>query len=149
MRSLFETSERLEILDRLSVLGAGSARQWGKMDPAQMLCHCSNALESATGDRPKNQSFLGRILTPFIRSSILSEKPFGRNAPTDPTYRVSDPHEFEAERDRLVGLIDRFVEAGADAAGRQIHPFFGKLTGDEWGQLLYKHLDHHLRQFGV
>lgn len=118
------------------------------MNPAQMLCHCSRALETGTGDRPMKQKLLGKILMPFFRASILGEKPFSRNSPTDPTFVVSDEREFAAERARLTGLIDRFVANGAAQAGTRTHAFFGKMTGDEWGELMYKHIDHHLRQFG-
>lgn len=149
MKSLFEHTDRDEILKRMTDLQPGSVRQWGKMNPAQMLCHCSQALETATGDRPMKQAFLGRILTPFIRSSILGEKPFSKNAPTDPTFVVADERDFTAERSRLTTLIDRFVQRGAASAGTATHSFFGRLSGEEWGRLMYKHIDHHLRQFGA
>jgi hypothetical protein len=118
------------------------------MEPAQMLCHCAIALETGTGDRPMKQKLIGKILMPFFRSKILGEKPFGKNSPTDPTFVVSGTRDFAAERTRLTGLVHRFVEKGEDAAGKQEHAFFGKMTGREWGELMYKHIDHHLRQFG-
>jgi Protein of unknown function (DUF1569) len=133
---------------RIHALQPAAAREWGKMNPAQMLCHCSRALETATGDRPTKQVFLGKLLTPFIRSSVLGEKPFSKNSPTDPTFVVADERDFADERARLLMLIDRFVARGPAAAGDAPHAFFGKLSGDEWGQLMYKHIDHHLRQFG-
>lgn len=148
MKSLFEPADREAILARLAALQPESARHWGKMDPAQMLCHCSLALETGTGDRPMKQKFIGKILMPFFRSSILGEKPFDKNSPTDPTFVVSVPRDFNAERTRLVNLIQRFVERGESAAGKETHAFFGKMTGQEWGELMYKHIDHHLRQFG-
>jgi hypothetical protein len=118
------------------------------MDPAQMLCHCAIALEAGTGDRPMKQKLIGKILMPFLRSKILGEKPFSKNSPTDPTFVVSGTRDFDAERTRLKGLVHRFVENGEDAAGKYTHAFFGKMTGREWGELMYKHIDHHLRQFG-
>lgn len=146
--SLFVPADRESLLRRIQALDPDSARQWGKMNPAQMLCHCSRALETATGDRPMKQKLIGKILMPFFRSSILGEKPFSKNSPTDPTFVVSDEREFAAERARLTDLIDRFVANGAALAGTLTHAFFGKMTGDEWGELMYKHIDHHLRQFG-
>lgn len=119
------------------------------MNAAQMVTHCARALETGTGDRPMKQKFLGRIITPFIRSSIFGAKPFGRNSPTDPSFVVSDERDFLAERQRLLDLIDRLVERGPAAAASQTHAFFGKLSGEEWGELMYKHSDHHLQQFGV
>jgi Protein of unknown function (DUF1569) len=147
MKSLFNVAERDEILDRLSKLKADNPRQWGKMNVAQMLTHCSLAIEGATGDRPSKQRFIGRILAPLVRKSVLGEKPFGKGAPTDPVLVITDERNFEVERTRLVSLIQRFAAAGPQEAGKYIHSFFGKLTGDEWGTLMHKHLDHHLRQF--
>ena len=149
MQTLFDENDRTALLARIGALQPSASRQWGKMDVAQMLCHCAHALETGSGDRPMKQSFVGKVLAPFVRSSVLGSKPFGKNSPTDPTFVVSDERDFNAERTRLVGLIDRFASRGPDAAGTMTHSFFGKLTGDEWGRLMHKHIDHHLRQFGA
>ena len=149
MKSLFSPTDREGLSLRLATLEPETARQWGKMDPAQMLLHCAIGLEAATGDRPMQQVFLGKLVTPFIRRTVLGEKPFRKNVPTDPTFVVSDRRDFEVERTRLATLIDRFVQYGPESAGRVPHAFFGRLSGDEWGRLMYKHLDHHLRQFGI
>lgn len=148
MKTLFDTADREAILARLSALQPECTRQWGTMDPAQMLCHCAIALETGTGDRPMKQKLIGKILMPLFRSKILGEKPFAKNSPTDPTFVVSGARDFAAERTRLTALIQRFVERGEEAAGKETHAFFGKMTGKEWGELMYKHIDHHLRQFG-
>jgi hypothetical protein len=149
MNSLFTQPGMDSILKRLASLAAGSTRQWGKMTPSQALTHCSLVLETATGLNPVKQSFLGKIVTPFIRSTVLGDKPFSKNSPTDPKFVVSDAGEFEAERKRLVGLLGKFQQLGPEKVGQNEHSFFGKLTGDEWGRLQYKHIDHHLRQYGV
>lgn len=149
MKSLFQSDDRDALLARLEALQPEATRQWGKMDPAQMLCHCAIALETATGDRPMKQAFLGKILMPFLRSTILGEKPFSRNGPTDPSFVVSDQRDFANERTRLTTLIAKFVQRGEDAAAKETHAFFGKLSGKEWGELMHKHIDHHLRQFGM
>lgn len=149
MKTLFDSTDREALLQRLQALGPDHPRQWGKMDLPQMLAHCSISMETPTGDRPMKQAFLGKLLTPLIRSTVLGEKPFSRNGPTDPSFVVSGSPDFEAERNRLVGLIHRLAERGPDAAGQAIHPFFGRLSGEEWGRLMHKHLDHHLRQFGA
>ena len=149
MKSLFEPADRESLLKRLEALQPDSARQWGKMDTAQMLCHCAIALETGTGDRPMKQKLIGKLLMPFIRKSIFGEKPFSRNSPTDPSFVVTNEREFAAERNRLQELIRRFVERGPSAAAQSTHAFFGRMTGQEWGQLMYKHIDHHLQQFGA
>jgi hypothetical protein len=149
MKSLFDPAHRAALLARIAELQPDAPRQWGTMDAAQMLCHCALALETGTGDRPMKQAFLGKILMPFIRSSILGAKPFSRNSPTDPTFKVAGTRDFAAERARLLQLIERFVERGEAAAGTHTHSFFGRMTGREWGELMHKHLDHHLQQFGT
>ena len=149
MKNLFDPADREPLQKRLMALKPDSPRLWGKMSSAQMLCHCALALETGTGERPMKQKLLGKLLMPFFRSAILGEKPFSRNAPTDPTFVVSNEKEFAAERERLLTLIERFVRNGVENAGRQTHAFFGKMTGQEWGELMHKHIDHHLRQFGV
>ena len=149
MKSLFESSDREALLARVASLKADSTRLWGKMSPAQALCHCAIALEAATGDRPTKQAFLGKILTPFIRSTVLGEKPFGKNGPTDPSFVVKDERDFATERTRLVSDIDKFVQRGPSSAATATHAFFGRLNGQEWGELMYKHIDHHLQQFGA
>jgi hypothetical protein len=149
MKSLFDPPDRQSIRDRFDTLQPASARQWGKMDPAQMLTHCSLTLEMATGDPPMKQKLIGKILSPLVRSLVTTDKPFSKNGPTDPKFVVSDARDFAKEKERLTKILDRFCDLGPAAAGRQTHAFFGKLTGDEWGWLMYKHLDHHLRQFGM
>lgn len=149
MNNLFDSADRASIQARLAGLSPSAVRQWGKMDAAQMMAHCSVALETATGDAPRKQAMIGRLLSRFVRSSLLGEKPFSRNSPTDPTFIVTDMRNFEAEKRRLGILVDRFAEAGPEKAAAQTHSFLGRLEGHEWAVMMYKHLDHHLRQFGA
>ena len=149
MHDLFDDASRREILERLDRLGPESSRQWGKMDAAQMMCHCTTALEAATGDKPRKRSLIGRLLGPLVRGKLLGDQPFSRNSPTDPTFVITDPRDFALEKGRLLAVIHRFVELGPEHAGASTHSFFGRLGGREWGRLMGKHLDHHLRQFGV
>lgn len=149
MPNLFEPAAKQSILKRLSALSSDATRQWGKMDAAQMMAHCSVAMEAGTGDKPLKQALIGKIFAPFVRSSFLGEKPFGRNSPTDPTFIVKDARDFAKEKQRLAGLVARFCERGPSAAGKNTHSFLGKISGNDWGVVMYKHMDHHLRQFGA
>lgn len=149
MKTLFDASDRNALEARIRALTPENRRLWGKMNAAQALCHCQRPLETAVGDKPMKQAFIGKLIVPFIRKTIFSEKPFGKNSPTDPTFVVADERELNAERDQLLKLIDRFVAQGPEGAGRETHSFFGKLSGAEWGELMYKHIDHHLQQFGA
>ena len=148
MKTLFNQEDRAALRARLQTLKPDSPRRWGKMNVAQMVTHCARALAVGAGDVTTKQSLFGKLLSPFVRSSILGEKPFSRNSPTDPKLIVADPRELTVERQRLFDLMDRFAERG-DSVASSTHSFFGRLSATEWGQLMYKHIDHHLQQFGA
>ena len=150
MKNLFEPTRAEEVKERLARLRPDSARQWGKMSPAQALAHCSTAMEWAVGDRLAPRMFLGRILGGMIKPKVVgNDEPMRRNSPTVPTLVVADERDLAKERERLRGLIDRFAAGGPAGCTKHPHSFFGRLTPEEWAILMYKHLDHHLRQFGV
>ena len=150
MKSIFEKETCDELLTRLGNLSPECERQWGKMSCSQMMEHTARVLEMATSDeQPVKQIFLGKLLAWTVKGQFLGEKPFRKNAPTGPDYRIADEPELEATRERLKQMILRFHERGADGLDGNVHPFFGRLTGKQWGETQYKHVDHHLRQFGV
>jgi hypothetical protein len=150
MRNLYETATVEEVKQRLLRLRPDSQRQWGKMGPAQMLAHCSATLEIATGDQRPPRMLIGRVLGHVAkRAALRDEAPMRRNAPTAKILLMRDDKNFETERVRLTGLIDRFSAGGPAKCTTHPHLFFEPLTPDEWSALMYKHLDHHLRQFGA
>ena len=150
MKSLFEPAAVNEITDRMAHLGADSERQWGKMNVAQMLAHCSAAIRMAEGKVTPPRSLLGRLLGPLAKKSlIVNGEPMRRNAMTDKSVLVTDERDFMAERQRLREAIDRFASGGPRICTKHPHFFFGPLNPVEWAVLMYQHLDHHLRQFGV
>jgi hypothetical protein len=148
MKSLFESATVAELKARLDVLGPESKRQWGKMNVAQALAHCSAVMEMALGDSRPPRLLIGRLIGPFFKSFYSNEKPFSQNSPTNQSFIVSDARDFGFERERLQSLIDRFFVGGAAGCTRHPHCFFGKLKAEEWATGMYKHLDHHFRQFG-
>jgi hypothetical protein len=147
--SMFEAADRQRIGARLDALRPEGPRLWGKMDAAQMLAHCAVALELPMSDPARKQLLIGKLFAPFVRKKYLGDAPFPKSSPTDPAFIVAAPCDFAAERSRLQAALARFVERGPARAGESVHTFFGRMTGEEWGRLVYKHLDHHLRQFGV
>ena len=150
MKNLFEESRVKEVQERLAQLSAGSQRQWGTMNVAQALAHCSAGLEWAVGDKVPPRMFVGRILGFIVKPLALrNDDPIRKNSPTAKDLVVNDQRDFEMERVRLSGLINRFAAAGPKGCTKHPHSFFGRLTPDQWAILTYKHLDHHLRQFGV
>lgn len=135
---------------RLEHLRPDSQRLWGRMNPAQMLAHCSAGMEMAAGQIRPPRALIGRIIGRIVKPIALRDKePMRRNSPTAKELVVNDERDFGAERDRLCRLIDRFAMAGPAGCTAYPHSFFGSLTPDEWAILIYKHLDHHLRQFGA
>jgi hypothetical protein len=148
MKSLFDKTVLDEILQRFNALQPDVQRQWGKMDVAQMMAHCSATMEVATGQKFPPRTLIGRILGPLVKPAYVGEKPFSRNSPTDPSFVVLDAREFKREKERLTGLVLQFSEGGESKCTTHPHSFFGKLTPKEWSVGMYKHLDHHLRQFG-
>ena len=150
MKNLFEAARVQEVKERIALLGPDSERLWGKMSAAQMLAHCSLAMEWAVGDTIPPRMFVGRIIGRMVKPMVLrDDAPMRRNSPTAKELIVQDAPGMEKERERLCGLIDRFAAAGPSGCTTHPHSFFGHLTPDEWAILSYKHLDHHLRQFGI
>jgi hypothetical protein len=150
MRTLFEPTAVNDVQARLKRLQPGQQRVWGKMTVAQAIAHCSAGLEMALGDRRPPRVLIGRVIGPLVRRLALgNDEPMRRNSPTARDLVVSDSRDFETERTRLAGLIDRFAAGGAAKCTAHPHPFFGRLTPEQWAELMYKHLDHHLCQFGV
>ena len=150
MKNLFEAATAKEIRERIGRLCTTSQRQWGKMTAPQAMAHCSVVMEWAVGDKVEPRMFLGRILGPLVKSQVLKdEKPMGRNAPTAKSLVIQDNRDLEKECARLSSLVERFSAGGPQACTKNPHTFFGQLSPEEWAQLMYKHVDHHLRQFGV
>ena len=149
MKNLFQAEAVEEISQRLEKLNSTSQRQWGKMNVAQMLAHCSCSLRTATGETNPPRIFIGRIIGPLAKPMFSNEKPFQKNTPTDKSFIVSDERDFEKEREELKTLINKFHVGGEALCTTHPHSFFGKLTAKEWATGMYKHLDHHFRQFGA
>jgi len=151
MKNLFDAAVVDEVKTRLGKLGPRSARLWGKMTVAQMLAHCSAGLQWPVGETVPDKvalplRWMGRLVKPLV---LRNDDPMRRNSPTTGNLRVVDAREFDVERERLSGLLDKFAARGPSGCTKNPHSFFGKLTPEEWAIVMYKHLDHHLRQFGV
>jgi hypothetical protein len=149
MKNLFEKETIDEVIGRIDGLQPAAQRQWGKMDVAQMLAHCSRALDMASGKLNLPRIFIGRILGPLVKPIYTNEKPFSQNSPTDKKLVISDVRDFASERERLKNCVWEFHQGGEAKCTRHPHPFFGALTPADWSRGMYKHLDHHLRQFGA
>lgn len=149
MSSMFNPKESDAILARIHRLTPHQKAEWGKMNVAQMLAHCRAPLRVATGDLQLKRSILGILFGRLAKKSLTGQKPFQRNLPTDKSFLVRDQRDFATEQRALIEQVQSFVAGGPAGLISTPHPFFGKLTVEEWDTLQWKHLDHHLRQFGV
>ncbi|CAM3526684.1 hypothetical protein FSS13T_20330 [Flavobacterium saliperosum S13] len=149
MNNLFNPSDVSGILERIEKLTPDSPRQWGKMNAAQMLAHCNKSVETAMGQNFMKRLFIGRIIGTLLKTKVVIAKPFGKNSPTDKSYIFPDNCNFEEEKSKITASIRKFSEGGPSQCTTYPHPFFGKFTPEEWAVFQWKHLDHHLRQFGV
>jgi hypothetical protein len=150
MKNLFEAATVNEVKQRMVRLQPDSERLWGKMSPAQALAHCTAGMELALGDRRPPRMLIGRIIGAMIKVKAFREdEPMRKNSPTVPGLVVADQRDLGTEREKLSIIIDRFAAAGPGGCTDHPHSFFGRLTPDEWSMWMYKHLDHHLQQFGV
>ncbi len=150
MKSIFTKKVTDEVVGRINNLTTETQPQWGKMNVAQMMAHCSVSYEGVYTDKhPKPNGFTKFILKLLVKKQVVSEKPYPKNGRTAPQFLITDERNFEAEKKRLIDYIVKTQELGeAHFDGKESHSF-GKLTKQEWNNLFYKHLDHHLTQFDV
>lgn len=149
MQNLFETHVYNEVLERMNQLTHHSERRWGKMEVAQMLAHCKAAFTVPLSEKPMKRSFVGILVGWAVKSQLYNDKPWRHNLPTAPNFVIKDKRSFDIEKQALCGLVHDFHNKGPEKVGLYPHPMFGSFTKEQWGQSMYKHLDHHLRQFGV
>ncbi|WP_207531902.1 DUF1569 domain-containing protein [Desertivirga arenae] len=149
MKSLFSPSESQHIISRLNKLTADSKPLWGKMNVAQMLAHCQWPLRIALGEQSVKRVLVGILFGGFARKQLVKPEPFRKSLPTAKEFVVTDQRDFVKEKLQLAALIEKFTKGGPEGLTEDPHPFFGRMTEQEWDVLQWKHLDHHLRQFGV
>ncbi len=149
MKSLFNKDTYNETLQRMNTPTPQSQRQWGKMEVAQMLAHCKEAFRVPLSDKKMPRMFIGVLLSWMMKPKMYNDAPWKKNLPTAPNFLIKDQRDFDNEKGQLSELITKFYTAGPDNVGKFPHPFFGTFTKEQWGKCMYKHLDHHLNQFGV
>ena len=153
MKDFFHPILVEETKQRILRLRPESERQWGSMTVAQTLAHCTAGIKMAMGViQAKRAPFPATLLGPLIKPLVFrDDKPMRRNSPSSPELLSADPTKCELERERsvLIAAIDSFANQGAACCTGHRHPFFGPLKPEQWAILMYKHVDHHLRQFGV
>lgn len=149
--NIFDRQVSDDIITRIESLTPESMPHWGKMDVAKMLAHCNVAYETfyEPEKHPKPNFLMGFILRTFVKSKVANDKPLSKNGPTAPHFVIKSEKDFEAEKKRLIDYINKTQQLGeAHFDGRESHSF-GPMTKTEYSNMMWKHLDHHLRQFGA
>ncbi len=153
VKNLFDSSLVSDTKQRIMKLQNHSQRLWGTMTVAETLAHCTSGLAMAMGViKPKRAPFPANVMGLLIKPLVFgNDKPMRRNSPSSPELFSADhtKYDFERERGQLVAAIDRFANDGPACCSQHPHPFFGTLKPQQWAILMYKHIDHHLRQFDV
>ena len=149
--SIYEISTSEGLQQRIDALSPMSQPIWGKMDVSQMLLHCAIRYKPfITGKESAKASFIERLISRiFFKRMMTGESDMRRNRPTGKAFIVTGQPEFMRVRDNLKDAVALIPERGESFFEGLEHPLFGRLSAREWSNLLYKHLDHHLRQFGV
>ena len=135
---------------RLEKLNHTSTPQWGKMNSAQMLAHLNVTYDLTYGKTKRNYSFFEKLMMKlFVKGIVSSEKPYAKNSRTGPDFIIADERDFEKEKSIFVDYVKQTEAHGSKHFEGRENPAFGVMTSKEWSNQFYKHIDHHLTQFGV
>lgn len=150
MENIFDANVADKITARIDQLTPDSKPLWGKMSVSKMLAHCNVTYELVYTDKhPKPNGLMKFVLKLLVKSKVVNEDPYKQNGPTAPAFIIKDDKDFAAEKTRLIDHINQTQQHGRAFFDNKESHSFGPLTADEWNNMFYKHLDHHLRQFGV
>jgi len=146
MQSIFDKNTKEDLLKRIDNLSEDSQRQWGKMTHGQMVWHCQFPLKLGIKNKKEgNGNLFAKLL---FKKGMYNDKPWRKNLPTAPALKTKEPKNLEAEKAILRQLVADFHECKTREEWNP-HPIFGSFTHEQWGKMQYKHLNHHLTQFGV
>jgi hypothetical protein len=150
MKNIFDPPVTAELISRINQLKPETPALWGKMTVDQMLAHCCVAYEMAfTNKHPKPNAFLRFLLKAFVKKGVVNEVPYSKNIRTAPAFMITERKNFEEEKARLITYLEHTFSLGRDHFEGKESLSFGPMTAQEWNNQFYKHLDHHLTQFGV
>lgn len=150
MKDLFDPQVTAELISRINQLNPESPALWGKMSVDQMLAHCCVAYDMAfTNKYPKPNPVMRFLFKTFVKKGVVNEVPYKKNIPTAPAFVIVDRKNFEEEKSRLINNLEQTLALGKSHFEGKESLSFGPMSAQEWNNLFYKHLDHHLNQFGV
>ncbi|HEY9261238.1 DinB family protein [Chitinophaga sp.] len=146
MKTIFDPATREELIARINTLNEQSTAQWGKMNIYEMLKHCITYEQMMLGKLRYKRAFIGLLFGKMaLKDFVGDDRAIKRNVPTLPQLKVKGANgNVAAETSKWIALLEEYA---ADDDRKIVHAFFGPLTWEQAGQLVYKHTDHHLRQF--
>ncbi|PKB15570.1 DUF1569 domain-containing protein [Flavobacterium sp. 5] len=147
MNSIFDKSDNQSIIARINTLKPESTALWGKMSADQMLKHANETIIVAFGENQVKVNFVLRLLGRILKKNAFI-KGFGKNSPTAKEFIFIDHYDFDEAKTELIKNFSRFAE-GTQSISVMNHPFWGKMTYEDWNKLMWIHINHHLDQFGV
>ncbi|GHC65753.1 DUF1569 domain-containing protein [Ulvibacter litoralis] len=148
--NIFNKDITEKVIQRIDNLKVDTQPNWGKMNVSEMLAHCNVTYEMVYENKhPKPNFFMKVMMKSFVKKIVTSETPYKHNAQTAPAFKIKNSRNFETEKIRLIGYINKTQKLGASNFDNKESHSFGKLSVNEWNNMFYKHLDHHLNQFGV
>lgn len=150
MKNIFKKDTSEELIARIEKLTPETQPLWGKMSVSQMMAHCNVAYDMTYTDKyPKPTGFKKFLIKLFAKNLVVGPKPYKKNIRTAPEFLITDLRDFEKEKEILIQNIIKTQELGEDHFENKESHAFGPLTSAQWNTLFYKHLNHHLEQFGV
>jgi len=147
-KNIFDEKANQVLVERLEKITPDSKPLWGKMNACQMVKHCQKPLDVAEGKLKVKRGLLGMLFGKMAKNNFLKKDEFKKNLPTLSEFKIKETPDFENEWQVLVAIVKDFGKKGPKVIANKTHPLFGEMTDEEWGILQYKHLDHHLKQFG-
>lgn len=149
MPSVFNPADNQFMIDRIEKLTPESQALWGKMNVNQMLRHCKIAGDVAFGIQDLKINFVMKILGRLLKKKVFYGGDLKKNSPTAKEFIISENPDFEIAQSELIANFKRLINEGTACVKNLDHPFWGKLSYEDWDALMWKHTDHHLKQFGV
>ena len=147
--NIFQQTVRNELINRINQINTTTSPEWGKMNAGQMLAHLNVMFELALEEKHQRpNAFVRFLLKKMVKDKIVNEKPYARNSRTAPEMVIKGNRDVAVEKQRLLSYLQMLSEKGEGYFNGREHPSFGLLSITEWNNAFYKHIDHHLTQFG-
>jgi hypothetical protein len=147
MKTIFDKKVVEELVNRINSLTQFRTAQWGKMTAYQMVKHCTLSEEMYLGKKRYDRLLIGRIFGSMsLRGILKDEQPMKKNQPTHATFKITGNGNLDIEKTKWINLLNEY----SGFQNHQFsHPFFSAMSKEQIGNYVYKHTDHHLRQFNI